>query len=66
MANQINKIPCLYCQTDNDEQLVQCSNCGMPLTKTHPLDRKKGLRFFVKAFWGIVIFCIFMMLFLPR
>ena len=61
-----DKVPCLYCQTENDIELTQCSNCGMPLTKAHPLDRNKGVNFFKKAFWGIVIFCVIMMFFLPR
>ncbi len=58
--------PCLYCQTSNDAAQQNCSNCGMPLAKSHPQDRNRGLRFFKKAFWFIVIFCVLMMFYLPR
>ena len=59
------KIPCLYCQTKNDADIENCQNCGMPLAKDHPEGKNARQRFFVKAFWGIVIFCIVMMIYLP-
>jgi uncharacterized paraquat-inducible protein A len=58
------KIPCLYCQTPNDTKAETCYNCGMPLAKNHP--QKAKINFFIKAFWGIVIFCIVMIMYLPR
>jgi len=60
------KIPCLYCQSKNDEQEQNCSNCGMPLAKRHPNNKRDRLAFFKKAFWAIVIFCVVMMFYLPR
>ena len=33
-------IPCLYCQTNNEADQVNCTHCGMPLAKNHP-DNKK-------------------------
>ncbi|KGJ88059.1 hypothetical protein [Thalassotalea sp. ND16A] len=58
--------PCLYCQTDNEAGLRDCKNCGMPLAPSHPENRKRGLKFFSKAFWLIAIFCVIMMFYLPR
>jgi len=60
------KVSCLYCQTKNANVSGNCENCGMPLAKDHPDGDKSRQRFFVKAFWGIVIFCIVMMIYLPR
>ncbi len=60
----IEKTPCLYCQTPNENNAEKCVNCGMPLAKNHP--KKAKLSFFVKAFWAIVIFCIVMIIYLPR
>jgi predicted nucleic acid-binding Zn ribbon protein len=60
------KISCLFCQTKNDADVESCKNCGMALAKDHPESENTRQRFFVKAFWGIVIFCIVMMIYLPR
>lgn len=59
------QITCLFCQTKNNVEEEICSNCGMALATKHP-EGKARLSFFVKAFWGIVIFCILMMYYLPR
>ena len=59
------QVSCLFCQVKNDSKLEHCTNCGMALTKHHP-EGKARLSFFVKAFWGIVIFCVLMMCYLPR
>lgn len=61
--NAENKI-CLYCQTPNDEQQDNCQNCGMPLSNKTVKQNK--ISFFIKAFWAIVLFCAFMIYFLPR
>ncbi len=58
-------VTCLFCQTKNDASLENCSHCGMALAKNHP-EGKARRSFFVKAFWGIVIFCLVMMFYLPR
>jgi len=60
------KKQCLFCQTENESENTHCSHCGMALPKKHPLDKRKKISFFVKAFWAIVLFCIAMMVFLPR
>jgi len=57
---------CLFCQTDNDNNDVHCSHCGMALPKKHPQDKRKKINFFIKAFWAIVLFCVIMMYYLPR
>ncbi|WOH36123.1 DnrP protein [Thalassotalea fonticola] len=60
------KTPCLYCQTLNEAGQSDCKNCGMPIAEYHPQSRKRGLKLFHKAFWLIVIFCVFMIFYLPR
>jgi len=59
-------IPCIYCQTDNDVANTKCTNCGMAMPTDHPLAARNKTKFFRKAFWGIVIFCVVMMIYLPR
>lgn len=61
-----NTKPCLFCQTENDSENELCSNCGMALPKKHPLDKRKKISTFVKAFWALVILCIVMVIYLPR
>jgi len=60
------KVTCLFCQVENDSQLENCTNCGMALAKNHPNSATARQKFFRKAFWGIVIFCLVMMYYLPR
>ncbi len=62
---------CLYCQSENNPSKNKanndlCNNCGMTLPKKHPKDKHSKLSFFIKAFWIIVMFCVFMVLYLPR
>jgi len=70
---------CLFCQTENETQhkenaasyvkqnsTQQCRHCGMDLPDKHPNDRKTGVKFFVKAFWLIALFCLIMVFYLPR
>lgn len=57
---------CLYCQTKMALTEEKCTNCGMPLAKEHPEGATSRQRFFRKAFWGIVIFCLVMVYYLPR
>jgi len=61
-----NSKKCLFCEVENDINNENCNHCGMALPTKHPHDKKTKITFFVKAFWGIVLFCIFMMFFLPR
>ena len=62
----LNSKKCLFCEVENDMNNDNCSHCGMALPTKHPQDKKTKINFFVKAFWGTVIFCIFMVFFLPR
>ncbi|NQZ28027.1 MAG: DnrP protein [Colwellia sp.] len=59
---------CLYCQTENncDDEKQPCRHCGMALPEKHPNDRNSKVRFFVKAFWLIALFCLVMVFYLPR
>jgi len=62
---------CLYCQNENSLTKSKannnlCLNCGMALPKKHPQDKHSKVSFFIKAFWIIVIFCVFMVFYLPR
>jgi len=61
-----NVTACLYCYTKNELIDKKCANCGMPLAKDHPENYNNKTRFFVKAFWVIVLFCIVMVYYLPR
>jgi hypothetical protein len=71
----IEKVPCLYCQTDNNvEQDVGskstpvqvCHHCGMALPKAHPSSRLYKTKVFLWAFVFIAIFCLLMVIYLPR
>ncbi|PKG81802.1 DnrP protein [Colwellia sp. 75C3] len=59
---------CLYCQSENtcEGENKQCRHCGMELPIKHPNDRNIKVRFFVKAFWLIALFCLVMVFYLPR
>lgn len=57
---------CLYCQTPNETEQIKCRHCGMPLTKFQQNKADKNSRIFIKVFWAIVIFCVVMMIYLPR
>jgi hypothetical protein len=78
----IETIHCLYCDTENTLAQGQtdlnsiapnqtttpskCLNCGMPLPKCHPHSGTYRRRIFRYAFWPIALFCILMMIYLPR
>lgn len=57
---------CLFCQGNNNENDSHCQHCGMALPVKHPHDKRSKISFFIKAFWGIVIFCVVMIIYLPR
>ena len=61
-----NSKKCLFCQTENNRENESCTHCGMALPTKHPHDKQSKISFFVKAFWGIVLFCVVMMIYLPR
>jgi len=72
----IETIHCLYCDTENTlaqgdgvkkiHKEKACCNCGMTLPQCHPHSGTYRRRIFKYAFWPIVIFCIIMMIYLPR
>lgn len=65
--SQTTKV-CLYCQTENTSkgEKKQCQHCGMELPEKHPNDRNIKVKFFIKAFWLIALFCLVMVFYLPR
>lgn len=55
---------CLYCQRPQTEQAVACGDCGMPLPTDKPQQRRQ--RRFLWFCIGLSVFCVAMMLWLPR
>lgn len=57
---------CLYCQHDNPSQTSDCSGCGMPLPVDTEAAAARRQRRFLWFCIGLTLFCILMMLWLPR
>ena len=57
---------CLYGQTENDAKNKDCNHCGMPLAKIHPNNIKNRLSSVRKVIWLIALFCLVMIIVLPR
>jgi len=53
-------------QVSTQVSTQQCRQCGMELPDKNPNDRKPKVKFFVKAFWLIALFCLVMVIYLPR
>jgi len=77
----IETVRCLYCQTKHeiindefdkcdvnksDSKIVNCANCGMPLSQLNPEGTRARYKRFLPFFWCIVIFCLIMVFYLPR
>lgn len=70
----VEKVPCLYCQTENElEQKIGdkappqvCQHCGMALPTAHPSSRLYKSKLFLWAFVFIALFCLVMVIYLPR
>lgn len=70
------KVACLYCQTENSldgdtsgdlaDPVQVCHHCGMALPKNHPSSRFYKTRIFLWAFVFIALFCLLMVIYLPR
>ena len=60
------KVPCLYCQSENAAIVERCLHCGMPMAKKHPENKGNRLKSFRKTFWMIAVFCLLMVIILPR
>ncbi|MGB1198336.1 MAG: DnrP protein [Thalassotalea sp.] len=61
-----HNVKCLYCQSNNKLEDINCQHCGMPLATKHPESANTKQKAFKPIFIGIVIFCIVMMFYLPR
>ncbi|VEE13591.1 hypothetical protein [Ectopseudomonas mendocina] len=55
---------CLYCQRPQSASAQECGNCGMPLPTNQPQLRRQ--RRFLWFCIGLTLFCVAMMLWLPR
>ncbi|MCL1050160.1 DnrP protein [Shewanella abyssi] len=71
----IEKVPCLYCQTENEVEQngldspavgQVCQHCGMALPAAHPSSRLYKTKLFLWAFVFIALFCLVMVIYLPR
>ncbi|MNW09189.1 hypothetical protein D3C71_2061280 [compost metagenome] len=58
---------CLYCQHDTTDHLRDCPQCGMPLpAATVDARLRRRQRCFLWFCVGLTLFCLVMMLWLPR
>ncbi|MBH3340270.1 protein DnrP [Pseudomonas sp. UBA7530] len=55
---------CLYCQRPQPASALECGDCGMPLPTHLPQLRRQ--RRFLWFCMGLTVFCVVMMLWLPR
>ena len=55
---------CLYCQRTQPDAAQNCGDCGMPLPTQRPQQRRQ--RRFLWFCIGLTLFCVAMMLWLPR
>ena len=72
----IETIHCLYCQTKNtveqdirisqNKEIQLCQHCGMALPNSHPESISHRTKLFCLAFVLIVLFCVVMVIYLPR
>lgn len=58
----MNNLSCQHCSGSVEAADNSCPNCGIPLPPNHDKQRQKR---FVVWFIGLVIFCVFIMLWLP-
>lgn len=57
---------CLYCQQDNGSRASHCQHCGMPLpTAAAQLGARRQRRFLWFCI-GLTLFCLAMVVWLPR
>lgn len=57
---------CLYCQHDSPDEHADCPQCGMPLPVEQELARQRRLRRFAWYCAFLALFCLVMMIWLPR
>ena len=58
----MNNLSCKHCGGDIQAEDTTCPNCGIPLPPNHAKQKQRN---FVMWFVILVIFCLFMMLWLP-
>lgn len=57
---------CLYCQHDSDDTHEDCPQCGTPLPIDQERARQRRLRRFAWYCAFLTLFCLVMMIWLPR
>ncbi len=57
---------CLYCQTDNPDTTLDCQSCGMPLPAEAYVHQERREQRFIWFCALLTVFCIVMMVWLPR
>ena len=57
---------CNHCGMPFDEQLRSCPNCDTPTPRQKERETAGIQRKFIRYFLIIVVFCVIMMLWLPR
>lgn len=57
---------CLYCQHESPEGHADCPQCGMPLPVDQTAARQRRQRRFAWYCAFLALFCLAMMLWLPR
>ncbi|MFW5451395.1 MAG: hypothetical protein ACKE9I_07330 [Methylophagaceae bacterium] len=58
----MTKLSCQHCGGDVESEVQRCPNCGIPLPPDHGIQRQKK---FILWFIALIIFCFFMMFWLP-
>ncbi|MBT3203203.1 MAG: hypothetical protein HOM14_02380 [Gammaproteobacteria bacterium] len=62
----MSEIRCFHCSQSYDEQLNHCPYCHAPSPAQQDRNLEQRKHKFVYFFIGLVIFCGFMMIWLPR
>jgi len=58
----MTELSCNHCGREIDAKDNKCPNCGIPLAPNHHVQRQHK---FIIWFVALVIFCFFMMIWLP-
>lgn len=62
----MSEITCNHCGEHFDEEVRYCPYCSTPTPKQKDLDTAETQKKFIRYFVILVIFCIVMVLWLPR
>lgn len=62
----MKEMNCNHCGKAFDEEMLFCPNCNTPTPKQKDLETAGTQNLFIRFFVILVVFCIIMMLWLPR